>query len=413
MKRLGRIRFFVYSVLTILVLLGAARLVLSSEYVANKVADRLGALLGVPVRVTGVDIALGGSSSVQGLQIYEADGTRPDAPWASADDMQADFSAVDMFGDDAMPKRVILNNANVVLLFDKDGTLLTRLPKASDSTQAMPKLRLENARVTIKQEGRLLRPHVVTGVTADFSYATGTFSFEGTCTDPDWGAWKVSGSYDTVGDVFRLSLRTNRVEVTDDKLKLLPFIPEEVWEEVKIASGVTPVDLELSTHGAEPVKYKISLKPEDTKLHISSIDLDADQTSGEVVIEDAVVRLRNVKGSTANGAIGTEASLDFRDERVSRLTFETIWVHDVDLNRLPESWKLKQNKITSKLTGDTKLNVQVKAEGVSLYGDGKVIVKNIMPDGLPFKLKKAAGEDFQIEWIIPEFLKPLLKTLSR
>ena len=43
MKRLGRIRFFVYTVLTLLVLLGGARLVLSSGYVANKVADRLGA----------------------------------------------------------------------------------------------------------------------------------------------------------------------------------------------------------------------------------------------------------------------------------------------------------------------------------------------------------------------------------
>ncbi len=57
MKRLGRLRFCVYVALTLLVLLGGARLVLSSAYAADKVAGRLSAVLGVPVRVGGVDIA--------------------------------------------------------------------------------------------------------------------------------------------------------------------------------------------------------------------------------------------------------------------------------------------------------------------------------------------------------------------
>ena len=200
MKRLGRMRFFTYVVLTVLVLLGGVRLVLSSAYAADKVAGRLAYLLGVPVRVVRVDIGLGGGSSVYGLQIFEADDARADSPWVSADDLRADFSALDLFGDDSSPKEIVLNGAHLELRFDKDGSLVTRLPKSTDSTQALPKLRLENARVTIKQEGRERRPLVVTGVSADFTYTEGAFRFDGVCADDYWGEWTVRGSYDSAKD---------------------------------------------------------------------------------------------------------------------------------------------------------------------------------------------------------------------
>src|SRR5262249_6259046 len=306
-----------------------------------------------------------------------------------------DFSAVDVFGDD-MPKDVVLVGASVELRFAEDGTLLTRLPKATSDTRAMPKLRLDKARLTIKQAGREHRPLVVNGGTAEFTYADGAFRFEGTCADSDWGQWTVRGSYDVAADSFRLVLPSDQAEVTADKLSLLPFVPDEVWEEVKIAGGVTPVDLDLTTHGDAPVKPRIVLKPEGMRLHVSSIDLDADQTSGEVLIEDFVVRLRGVKGRTAGGTIGREADLDFRGE-VARLDFRTIWVDGVELQRLPDSWKLKQYRITGKLTGRANLDVSVKAEGAETSGKGEGVVKEgvfrSLPILLPVKLNLTADAD--------------------
>ncbi len=391
MKRLGRFRFFSYVVVTVLIVLGGARLVLSSAFAADKVADRLGVLLGVPVRVARVDIGIGGGSSFQGLQIFEDDNARPEMPWVRADDVSADFSAVDMFGDDSLPKEIVLNGAHVELRFAKDGSLLTRLPKTTDSTQALPKLRLENARVTIKQEGRERRPLVVTGVTADFTYADRAFRFEGTCADAYWGDWTVVGSYDAVKDDFRLALRSERTAVNAEKLTLLPFIPDSVWEEVKITEGVTPAEIDLTSLGTDSVKYRIALKPTNTRVHVSSIDLEAEAASGEVVIEDDVVRLSNVKGRTANGSMGTEAVLDFREDN-ARLSFESIWLNDVDLHRLPDSWGLKQHKITGKLTGKAKLDVRVKVEGVDMEGSGKgAVTVDIFP--LPITLKLTAVKD--------------------
>ena len=378
MNRLSRFRFSVYSILTVLVLLGGARLVLSSGFVANKVADRLEALLGVPVRVTGVDIALGGSSAVQGLQIYErASDDLPALPWATAEDVRVDFSAVDIFGD-SMPKEVVLNGANVELRFAENGALLTRLPQASDSSKSMPKLRLENARISLLQDGREA-PLVVENVNAEFTYAERSFRFDGTCVDAVWGEWTVAGSYDTVNKVFHLELHTVRAEVTAEKLALLPFVPAKVWKAVRITAGVTPVDLDLTAGGGERVKYRVQLKPENTSLRITAIDLDAEQASGAVVIENSVVRLSDVKGRTANGTIATEAVLDFSSPSAD-LKFPVLSVDKVELQKLPDSWGLKKFNIQGKLTGKAELFVLVKPTGVSTKGSGKGTV-NV--DNLP------------------------------
>jgi hypothetical protein len=399
MKRLGRLRFGVYVVLTLLVLLGGARLLLSSAYAAEKVAGRLAAALGVPVHVKGVDIALGGDSSLQGLHIYEADGERPGDAWIRADDVRADLSAVDLFADDPMPRQVVLAGARVELRFTDDGALLTRLPK-TDPSRPMPKLRLENAQLTVltvKQDGRGHRPPLtVNGVNAEFSSADGTFRFEGTCADTKWGEWTVRGSYDSASDLFRLALHSDRAEVTDEKLNQLPFIPKDVWTEVQIDKGLTPVDFEMTARGEEPAKYRVDLKPRNTKVRVSCIDLDAEQVSGDVLVEDGVVTLRNVTGRTANGTISTEAVLDFRGED-SHLLFSSIRVEKVELHRLPESWKLKENEIHGKLSGEARLDVLVKAAGVDMTGSGHGVVnegifKNL-PIFAPIKLKLSAAKD--------------------
>jgi hypothetical protein len=388
MMRLGRLRFYAYLGLPILILLGGARLVLSSGFAANKVAVKLTALLGVPVRVSGVDIGLGRSTRIQNLHIFEDDAVRPDAPWVAAADVQADFSAVDILGDD-LPKEVVLSGAHIELRFDKDGSLLTRLPKSTSSTQSMPKLRLENAQVTIKQDGRERRPLVATGVNADFTYADGAFRFEGQCTDSFWGEWTVKGSYDVGNDVFRLTLHTDRAAVSAERLALVPFVADEVWEEVRIAEGVTSEDLDLTVRG-ETVNYRIVLKPENTRVRISSIDLDADRT--------------------ANGTIGTEADLDFSGD-VAHLDFTSIWVKDVELQKLPESWKPKGQAIYGKLEGNAKLDVLVKPAGVEMNGTGTGMMRNATfnrekLDVLNLEMK-ARGDSLRIlPVLIPGFKLP-------
>jgi hypothetical protein len=374
MRRLSSFRFLSYVVLAVLVTLGGVRLVLSSGFAANRVADRLSELLGVPVRVGSADIGLRTDSSLRKLEIYESGDNAPDVPWAVADDVRADFSAVDMFGDD-LPKEVVFEGAAVELRFDESGRLLTHLPKPGGKTEKLPLLRVEGATLTLRQDGRD-QPLVITGVSAKFTYADRVFDFTGTFTEERWGTWEVNGSYDAKTGIFKLDLKTDRVDVDEEKLALVPFVPLSVWKQVRISAGTTSVQLSLTVDPAAPAaRYRVELHPTNTKVLVTSIDLEADGASGTVLVQDRVVELRNVKGRTANGGIETEADLDFRDAE-SRLAFTKIKVSDVELQYLPESWfpdswKPRKQRLNGRLSGDAKLDVIVKADAVVTNGTGK------------------------------------------
>ena len=60
------------------------------------------------------------------------------------------------------------------------------------------------------------------------------------------------------------------------------------------------MQFKLGTKGSH---YKVDLVPVNTEVVVTSIDLHADQASGKVTIEDRLVKLRDVKGRTADGTI--------------------------------------------------------------------------------------------------------------
>ena len=101
------------------------------------------------------------------------------------------------------------------------------------------------------------------------------------------------------------------VPVTQAMLQQLPFVPDDVWREVQL-SGDTPGTVTLTFDPARPpLHYRVELEPRHTRLHIRAIDLDAEDASGRVVIEDGVVRLRDVSGRVGGGQVTTDADLDF------------------------------------------------------------------------------------------------------
>src|SRR5262249_27721933 len=151
----------------------------------------------------------------------------------------------------------------------------------------------------------------------------------------------------------QIVLDTPRVQVTADKLKALPFVPAKVWQEV-MAEGTTPVrfTLDFTTEKAG-THYKVELEPTDTTVHVSSIDLDADQASGKLVVEDELVQLRDVKGrvkgrkGASTGKIETGGDLDFRP--TPSVLDLTVAVAGVPLHDLPEKWGLPK-EIDGRLT---------------------------------------------------------------
>ena len=403
MKRLGRYRFVVYALLALLLLLGGARLYLSSSFAASKVAAQLSSLFGVPVRVDSVDIGFRRGSTVKGMQILEANPVERLPPWLIAQNLVADVSVVDILQGNPTPREVRLAGAAIALHFDKDGNLLTRLPKPSGGPfQTLPKLRIEDGKVTLSQEGHD-HPFIVQNVAGTGESAGRVLTVEGTVRDSYWGDWTFTGRFDLDAARFMLRLHTDRADVTLEKLERLPFVSAGVWEEVRIEAGETPVDFTLTVQSDIPTtSYRIELQPHVTRLHIASIDLDVQEAHGKVVVENNLVELRDVKGRTAQGTVSTQADLDFRAES-SRLDFNSIQLDGVDLQSLPDSWKLKQYEFSGKVTGKASLAVVVKpaGKGVETHGSGEGLIADAyfrrLPLSEPVKLTlNSEGSKFRI-----------------
>ncbi len=349
---------------------------LSSGAVATKVSTRLETLLGMPVSVGQADIGLGSDSAIHDVKGFEPDNIQPDRPWITVQKIHADVGALDLLGD-AAPKDITLSGVSLYLRFDKDGNLLTQLPHPPASQGgALPKIHIEKGQVTLDQAGR--KPMVVNGITGDITAADKLFTLIGTVDDPYWEKWDAHATAATdTGDVV-LDLKTPRAQVTQEKLDRLPFVSASVWANVQ-AEGVTPVDFKLrfNTNG-RGVKYRVALTPVETHVKVTSIKLDADHASGKVVVEDALVTLREVKGQFVDGDILLpSADLDFR-KQPEQMKFD-LAVKDLQLQKLRKVWPIPgPASLEGKLTGKAKLEVVLREGMPHTSGSGTGAIATVL-----------------------------------
>jgi hypothetical protein len=356
----------------------AARLYLSSESTNRQVAERLEQLLGGKVRIASSSIGLVGDSSLENVEVYEKDAPEGGKPWLRLAQVEADVSALDLVGKDALPGNVTASGAELYLRFDRAGQLMTKLPEFSGNQAGpLPRITLAESKLTLDQTGQ--PPLVLDKVKATFHEADGALAIEGTVEDPSWGKWEVGGSLAVPGGKIHLTLTTGQARVTQEKLESIPFVPKKVWENVK-AEGTTPVKLTLDYRPPAGdkkanVHYRVEMSPSDTTVTIPSIDLTAHDARGNVVVEDELVELRDVVGQTAEGAIRVpKADLNFRSEP-SVLQFHPIAVEKVQLSKLPASWKLPTQQVNGQLTGEARLDVFIPDQGpvrTQGTGEGKI-----------------------------------------
>lgn len=378
----------------LIVLLVGARIYLSSRMAANQVAQRLSAMLGTRVEVGDVDIPFFGQMSLEDVQIYPTGEQSSGKPWLTIPRGKMDLGALGILSG-KMPERMTLSEAEIELTFGPEGELLTRLPELGDEGGPMPEIEFQNSTVILAQQGR--RPMIARGADVLFHNTPEGIAGAGVINSPDWGQWEVELKHLTEEDRLSLLLKTDRAHLTQKQLETIPFVGDDVWEQVQ-AEGVTAatvaVDILLER---DEVNYRVELDLAGADLTVAAVDLNAKESTGRIIVDDNVVELRDLQARTAQGKIKTSGDLDFRTE-VSNMKFD-VAMEQVALEELPPSWGLPSD-LAGRISGRAEMQVVVDGKVVKTTGQGSGVINQaqlgalLFPAPIPLKLH-ADGARFQ------------------
>jgi hypothetical protein len=179
-----------------------------------------------------------------------------------------------------------------------------------------------------------------------------------------------------------MTLTNAGLHVTQAMLRRVPFVSEKVWQHVTL-EGDTPVELRLTLPPPPTqVSYRVTLSPKNTVVFVPSIDLAAINAQGDVVVEDKLVLLHEIRGRVADGELHLRtAELDYRNP-TTQMNFD-LEGRKLDIRQLPPKWKLPP-ALGGRLSGQAKLVVRVVDGHAIPMGAGEGKVDQAMIGPIPF-----------------------------
>ncbi len=351
------------------------------------------------------------SAGISGVELGET--TAADAPvWFSADRISTDVSIGRLLRGRMMPTRIEIDRPKVAFHLDAKGQPTTKIPVAPDPAGPtapakpvpLPEIVARDGEITLQQAGR--KPMTIAHVDARLVAKDGREQLEVKTDDPTWGRVTVAGHFDPTFKNGELEIDSSPGFVAEpDKIERIPFIPAEVWANLEPRGPVdAKVKITLAADAPKPVRVYTDLTLKGTAAKLSTLQVESTGTTGHVVVDDAIVKVDDLRGKTLDGTIAAGGVLDF--SQVPPRFDLGLRLRDIDVTKAPAAWQLGELGATGKLTGKVDLRVALPPAGVDLTGTaGEAVIENGSFQGIPIKslsvTMKASGGDLQFE-TLPE-----------
>ncbi len=351
MRRLLRRRVIVPVLIVVAGLFTTGYFLSRSEIAGRLVERKLEERLGTIADFDGAAVGITGTT-VTNLRIHERHSGPDSTPFLTVGTAEVNVGAVGAIFDKS-PSTIRLQNARVVLRFDKKGDLLTRLPIAVGG-DGFPTVQIESGTLLIQQLGHV--DSVFHGINLTITSQDQSLTLKGTVHDDAWGKWTAEGTIPMGPEGNgRVTLRTAEPQaVTPELLEQVPLVNPNAWKSVRLA-GTTPAQLDLTFDAmSKQLDYRIELAPTKTSADIPNIGLHFVDAHGKLVAKENIVTLTDVRAASAGGGVHVESTLDF-SKADSVLRFHAD-LNGMDVHKLPESWRLPQ-QIDGRLSGSVDLVV--------------------------------------------------------
>lgn len=227
-RRVAHVVAFVVFVAAVLT--GAARIgvgrYLSSARGKAMMSDRLGGALGMPVEVSEVDVGDNTSS----FRFRVMDPADPKAEVLNVPSASADVSATDFVTGRIAPSALTFAGPALTLRLGSGGQVLTPLPPLPSAGGAVPAVRVENGRISVRQEGR--PDFAASGIRLKLEPADQLVRLSGAIDDPKWGRWALSGEARRDTRVGWVELTSPDAPLDAELLATIPLIPDGLLDDI-------------------------------------------------------------------------------------------------------------------------------------------------------------------------------------
>lgn len=343
------------------------RIYLNSDSVKQLASAKLTEKLGGDVRVTDLTSDLNSTT----LQI-EIPGAASDPPLIKGT-VHVDVSPIGL-ASGRTPQTIQIDKATVYLHLDEQGNFLGNHPKPPSHSGAgslLPEITISGATIHIVQTGK---PNFnVSNVNVKIVESDVEIFISGTVDDKEFGKWNIIGVWDATGKVGSVQVETlGTVALTPQKLKSIPFVPAETWDNVEL-EGNTTARVKVGRGIDSKWTWHVECEPSQTRLKIFPIDLEVIETVGKVIVDGPKVTLVGVRGRTADGAVDADAVLDF-ETKPTRLEFK-VRASNLDVKKTPKSWGLAARVDEGRMNGQGDITLLVADGQVRPEGKGKAIIK--------------------------------------
>jgi translocation and assembly module TamB len=338
------------------------------------------------------------SAGVVGLVLHE--GPAASSPvWARFERVSTDLSLGGLISGRFSPSRIDLYSPQLAFRLDRDGHALTQLPLKAGGGSALPVVTFDDAQVTFHQEGR--PEMVISGVKGQLTPEIEGARLAASTDDPTWGHWTAQGHMDGGLRTGQVVLSGSHVAANLNKVARIPYVPEEVWKHV-VPDGPVDVALSLALVAGKPssLQVRTTVGFQNTVMDLPTLGLHTTAATGQIVVEDGVVRLEKLSGQALGGTVSSDGTLDFSR---SPLRFDiALDLQQIDVSQTPSSWQLQEIAATGRLTGKARLVVVMNPNGADLTGSsGEAVLEGGTVQGIPVKslrlTMRADGNDLQYD----------------
>jgi translocation and assembly module TamB len=336
----------------------------------SAVAAQLSESVGLPVEIESLDVGVGSSTAAFRIPDTAAD---PPEDILRVKSLTTDLSLAGILSGKSSPSNVTMNDVDILLRLDEKGKMLTPLPAPKPSSggpTALPVVKVSGGRVRIRQAGRA--EFVVSGVAAELKRDGDGYALSGTIDDPNWGKWAIAGRLADDPADGSVELTTPRGELKEPLLRTIPYVPQEVWDNLQ-ASGETPAAVRFTFKPGQDLGYAVEVNPTAAAdITLPAAEVTLSQVRGKVLIADGKVAVTSGSVAVAEGTIGVSGEYAF--DKPTAVIALKLAADKLDLRKLPAKWGLPK-EIEGKLKGSAELEVRLPPDGPPDYrgsGSGQV-----------------------------------------